>query len=146
MMTRVSAPLPDPVVVDLPVAGPFAADRLLAFLSRESVPGVEYVREREYARSLRLGSGDDAEVGTIRLHLPGPGDPPTVRAVVRFAARIDEAVARCRHLLDLDTDGSAVDRRVVGHGDGYVASGLLAPFVCRWVDHPSRSSAAGSRA
>lgn len=110
MMTRVSAPLPDPVVVDLPVAGPFAADRLLAFLSRESVPGVEYVREREYARSLRLGSGDDAEVGTIRLHLPGPGNPPKVRAVVRFAARIDEAVARCRHLLDLDTDGSAVDR------------------------------------
>lgn len=115
MMARVSAPLPDPVLpdpvlIDLPVTGPFAADRLLAFLSRESVPGVEYVRGSEYVRTLRLGSGGDAEVGTIRLHLPGPGDPPVVRAALRFVARLDEAVDRCRHLLDLDTDGAAVDR------------------------------------
>lgn len=110
MMARVSAPLPEPVLVDLPVTGPFAGDRLLAFLNRESVPGVEYVRGREYARTLRLGSGAEAEVGTVRLTLPGPGDPPVVRAALRFTARLDEAVARCRHLLDLDTDGAAVDR------------------------------------
>lgn len=110
MMARVSAALPDPVAVDLPIIGPFGADELLAFLSRRAVPGVEYVRGREYARTLRIGSGDDAEVGTIRLHLPGVGDPPMVRAAVRFAAKLDAAVLRCRHLLDLDTDGRAVDR------------------------------------
>jgi AraC family transcriptional regulator of adaptative response / DNA-3-methyladenine glycosylase II len=110
MMARVSLALPDPVIVDLPVAGPFAADHLLAFLNRESVPGVEFVRGREYARSLRIGSGVDAEVGTIHLQLPGPGDRPVVRAALRFTRRLDAAIDRCRHLLDLDTDGAAVDR------------------------------------
>jgi AraC family transcriptional regulator of adaptative response / DNA-3-methyladenine glycosylase II len=110
MMARVSLALPDPVILDLPVTGPFAADDLLAFLSRRAVPGVEYVRGREYARTLRIGAGDQAEVGTIRLRLPGPGDPPVVRAAVRFTARLDEAVDRCRHLVDLDTDAAAVDR------------------------------------
>lgn len=110
MMARVTAALPDPIAVDLPVTGPFAADDLLAFLGRRAVPGVEYVRGREYARTLRIGRDGDAEVGTIRLNLPGPGEPPMVRAAIRFVDRFDEAVRRCRHLLDLDTDGAAVDR------------------------------------
>lgn len=109
MMARMSLALPDPVGLDLPVTGPFAADDLLAFLSRRAVPGVEHVRGREYARTLRIGSGDDAEIGTIHLRLPGPGDPPVVRAALRFTARLDEAVCRCRQLLDLDTDGATVD-------------------------------------
>ncbi len=110
MMARVSPALPDPVSVDLPVTGPFAADDLLAFLSRRAVPGVEIVHGRAYARTLRIGSGDGAEVGTIRLTLPAPGDAPIVRAELRFAVRLDEAARRCRLLLDLDTDGAAVDR------------------------------------
>ena len=110
MMARVSHAPPDPVLLDLPVTGPFAADELLAFLSRRAVPGVEYVRGREYARTLRIGTGEDAEVGTIRLSLPGPGDPAVVRAQLRFSRQLAAAVDRCRHLLDLDTDGAAVDR------------------------------------
>jgi AraC family transcriptional regulator of adaptative response / DNA-3-methyladenine glycosylase II len=110
MMTRVNAALPDPVTLDLPVTGPFAVDDLLAFLSRRAVPGVEFVRGREYTRTLRIGSGVDAAVGTIRLRLPGPGDPPVVRAHLRYAAHVQEAARRCRQLLDLDTDGAAVDR------------------------------------
>jgi len=102
---------PDPIIVELPFAGPLAADDLLAFLSRRAVPGVEYVRDRHYARTLRVGSGSDAAVGTISLRLPGPGDPPVVRARLGFTARaLEEAVRRCRQLLDLDTDGAAVDR------------------------------------
>ena len=115
MMARVSLAPPDPVVVDLPVTGPFAADEMLAFLSRRAVPGVEYVRGREYARALRIGAGDDAEVGTIRLRLPGPANPPVVHATIRFATQLEAALDRCRHLLDLDTDGAAVDR--VLHAD-----------------------------
>lgn len=115
MMARMSLAPPDPVVLDLPVTGPFAADDLLAFLGRRSVPGVEYVRGREYARALRIGSGEDAEVGTIHLRLPGPADPPAVHATIRFAVQFEAAVDRCRHLLDLDTDGAAVDRML--HAD-----------------------------
>lgn len=103
--------LPDPVRLDLPVTGPFAAADLLAFLGRRAVPGVEYVRGFEYARTLRIGSGDAAAVGTISLLLPGPGDPALVRADLRFAPHlIDEVVRRGRHLLDLDVDAGATDR------------------------------------
>jgi AraC family transcriptional regulator of adaptative response / DNA-3-methyladenine glycosylase II len=115
MMARMSLTPPDPVVVDLPVTAPFAADDLLAFLGRRAVPGVEYVRGREYARTLRIGSGDDAEVGTIHLRLPGPENPPFAQATIRFTEQVDRAILRCRHLLDLDTDGAAVDR--VLHAD-----------------------------
>ncbi len=102
---------PAPVLVDLPVTGPFAAGELLAFLNRRAVPGVENVRGLEYLRTLRIGSGADTAVGTISLRLPGPGDPPTVGARLGFPpALIDEATRRCRHLLDLETDGAAVDR------------------------------------
>ncbi len=110
MMTRMSAILPDPVAVELPVTGRFASDDLLAFLGRRAVPGVEYVRGREYARTLRIGTGDDAVVGTISLRLPGPDDSPMVRATLCFPpALIAEVSSRCRHLLDLDGDGTEVD-------------------------------------
>lgn len=110
MMARVSALLPDPVTVDLPVIGPFAGDELLAFLSRRAVPGVEHVRGREYARTLRIVHADQVAVGTVSLVLPGPGESAPVRARFRFPPEfVDEATRRCRRLLDLDTDATAVD-------------------------------------
>ncbi len=116
--------LPDPVTVELPVTGPFASDELLGFLARRSVPGVEAVIGRVYARSLRIGSGDDAVVGTISLRLPGPGGPPVVHASLRFPTEpaIGMAAQRCRQLLDLDTDGWVVDRTLR-------ADPVLAPLI-----------------
>jgi AraC family transcriptional regulator of adaptative response / DNA-3-methyladenine glycosylase II len=115
MMTRpagtVVVVLADPVDVELPFTSPLAADDLMAFLSRRAVPGVEHVRGREYARTLRIGSGSDAAIGTISLRLPGPADKPMVQARLRFAdGMVEPAIRRCRHLLDLDTDAADVDR------------------------------------
>ena len=57
---------PETVTFQLPVAGPFAADDMLSFLSTHLVTGVEYVDGRRYFRSLRLAAG----TGTVCLTLP----------------------------------------------------------------------------
>jgi AraC family transcriptional regulator, regulatory protein of adaptative response / DNA-3-methyladenine glycosylase II len=81
---------------------PFDGAALLRFLQARAVPGLEEVRGRTYRRALTLTHG----TGLVEV-------TPDVRAV-RCVLRLDDlrdlatAVARCRHLLDLDADPSAV--------------------------------------
>ncbi|MTD12883.1 helix-turn-helix domain-containing protein [Nakamurella sp. YIM 132087] len=91
----------------LAVRAPFDTDRLLWFLAKEHVPGVETVLGRVYSRSLRLPAG----AGVVRLELPDPGAPPVVRATLHLEQLSDlvPAVERCRRLLDADADPQAVD-------------------------------------
>lgn len=81
---------------------PFDGAALLRFLQARAVPGLEEVRGGTYRRGLTLTHG----TGLVEV-------TPDVRAV-RCVLRLDDlrdlatAVARCRHLLDLDADPSAV--------------------------------------
>ncbi|MDZ5445701.1 AlkA N-terminal domain-containing protein [Micromonospora sp. 4G57] len=82
---------------------PLHAAALLDFLALRALPGVEEVRDGTYRRGLRLPHG----TGEVSL-TPADGH---VSATLRLADMRDlaPAVARCRRLLDLDADPTAVD-------------------------------------
>jgi AraC family transcriptional regulator of adaptative response / DNA-3-methyladenine glycosylase II len=99
---------------------PFAAAALLDFLGLRAVPGIEAYDGTTYRRSLRLPNG----AGTVSLSAEdGEGG---IRAVFVLDELRDltAAIARCRHLLNLDADPVAVDE-VLG------ADPLLLPLVAR---------------
>jgi AraC family transcriptional regulator of adaptative response / DNA-3-methyladenine glycosylase II len=98
---------PGTLTLRLAVRPPFAGDELLAFLGARTVPGVEYVRGRTYARTLSLPAGK----GTVHLGFPAPGAAAMVTATLRLEQLSDlvPAVDRCRRLLDADADPSSVD-------------------------------------
>lgn len=83
---------------------PFAGDALLRFLGARAIPGVEEVVGGTYRRSLLLDHGR----GLVELT---PEDQ-SVRCRLRLEDFRDltSAVARCRRLLDLDSDPVAVDQ------------------------------------
>ena len=95
---------------------PFAAGPLLSFLAVRAVPGVEAFDGGVYRRSLRLPHGE----GTVGL-TPADG---YVSAVFSLSDLRDlsVAVAKCRHLLNLDSDPEAVD-------EALGADPLLGPLV-----------------
>ncbi len=98
------------LTLKLPLRPPLNGTALLQFLAARAVPGVEVVRGRSYARSLRLPQG----AGTAVLTFPPDSDaagaairgPVTVTATLRLAHMSDlaPAVERCRRLLDADAD------------------------------------------
>ena len=118
------------ITLRLPFRAPLDGQALIAFLGRRAVPGVEQLLDGAYRRSLRLPHG----TGVVEL-LP---DATYIRA--RFWLEdlrdLAAAVQRCRALLDLDADPTAVDdalgsdpllgpavraapgRRMAGHVDG----------------------------
>jgi AraC family transcriptional regulator, regulatory protein of adaptative response / DNA-3-methyladenine glycosylase II len=101
--SNVARPRPQGVVeLRLSCREPFDGAALLRFLQASAVPGLEEVSGRTYRRALALSHG----TGLVEV-------TPDVRAV-RCILRLDDlrdlatAVARCRHLLDLDADPAAV--------------------------------------
>jgi AraC family transcriptional regulator, regulatory protein of adaptative response / DNA-3-methyladenine glycosylase II len=101
--SNVARPRPLGVVeLRLSCREPFDGAALLRFLQARAVPGLEEVSGRTYRRALTLTHG----TGLVEI-------TPDVRAV-RCVLRLDDlrdlatAVARCRHLLDLDADPAAV--------------------------------------
>ena len=103
-------------MVQLPFQAPLWPDSLFGHLAATAVPGVEEWRDGAYRRTLRLPHG----AGVVALR-PGPA---TVQCRLQLTDPRDLAVAvtRCRRLLDLDADPSAVDARLA-HDD------VLAPRV-----------------
>ncbi|KUJ47298.1 DNA-3-methyladenine glycosylase 2 family protein [Micromonospora maris] len=83
---------------------PLHAPALLEFLALRTLPGIDEVRDGTYRRGLRLPHG----TGAVAL-TPADGH---VAATLRLTDLRDlaPAVARCRHLLDLDADPVAVDQ------------------------------------
>lgn len=82
---------------------PLHAQALLDFLAVRALPGVDEVRDGTYRRGLRLPHG----TGEVAL-TPADGH---VAATLRLTDLRDlaPAVARCRRLLDLDADPTAID-------------------------------------
>lgn len=82
---------------------PLHAQALLDFLAVRALPGVDEVRDGTYRRGLRLPHG----IGEVAL-TPADGH---VAATLRLTDLRDlaPAVARCRRLLDLDADPTAID-------------------------------------
>jgi AraC family transcriptional regulator of adaptative response / DNA-3-methyladenine glycosylase II len=87
----------------LPFVAPFDLDALLRFLGARAVAGVESLVEGTYARGVRLPHGP----AVIQLSA-GPGDDVRLRLELADERDRDEAVRRCRHLLDLDTDPAVI--------------------------------------
>ncbi|MFI7077871.1 DNA-3-methyladenine glycosylase 2 family protein [Micromonospora sp. NPDC049903] len=92
------------VTVRLAYRPPLHATALLDFLAHRTLPGVDEVRDGTYRRGLRLPHGPGEAVLT-----PTDGH---VLATLRLTDLRDlaPAVARCRHLFDLDADPIAVDQ------------------------------------
>ncbi len=91
------------VTLRLAVRQPFHAEALLEFLAAHVLPGVETVRDRTYARVLRLPHG----LGVVALTLL----EDRVDCELELADLRDTAVAigRARRMLDLDADPVAID-------------------------------------
>lgn len=96
------APEAGAVVLRLPVRKPFSHDGAFAHLAATAAPGCEEVRDGAFRRSFRLPHG----VGFVGLT---PHDDH-VRAVLHLEDFRDlpVATARCRRLLDLDADPTAM--------------------------------------
>lgn len=108
---------------------PLASAELVEFLAARTIAGLETVRASTYRRSLRLPHGD----GTVALWLEPAGPRQRIeRGYVQASFHLADlrdlatAVARCRHLLNLDADPLLTDSALA-------ADALLAPLV---VDRP----------
>jgi AraC family transcriptional regulator of adaptative response / DNA-3-methyladenine glycosylase II len=82
---------------------PFSAETLLDFLGARAIPGVEAVQDGTYTRTLRLPNGE----GVVSL-TPEDGYVNALFALEDLRD-LTTAVARCRHLCNLDSDPVAVD-------------------------------------
>ncbi len=95
---------PGAITLRLPYREPIDLDAMLQFLGDRAVPGVESHDGRTYRRVLRLPGGP----GTVELS-PGPNGPYVLcRLRLTDPADLTTAVRRCRRMLDLDADPTAV--------------------------------------
>lgn len=92
----------DVLSLRLPVRTPFAFEGLFGHLAASAVPGVEEVRDGAYRRTLRLA------FGSAVVSLTPQPDHVRCRLVVDDFRDLSAAIARCRRLLDLDADPTAV--------------------------------------
>lgn len=104
--------------VRLPFRAPLHPDSLFGHLVATGVPGVEEWREGSYRRTMRTPQG----YAVVSLR-PAP-DHVVCRLRLTDPCDLDDAVARCRFLLDLDVDPVAVD-------EALASDPLLAPLVAR---------------
>ncbi|BBZ51616.1 DNA-3-methyladenine glycosylase 2 family protein [Mycobacterium heidelbergense] len=93
---------PGAVRLRLPVRTPFAYEGVFGHLAAGVVPGCEEVRDGAYRRSLRL------PCGTAVVSLTPAVDHVRCQLVLDDFRDLTTAIARCRRLLDLDSDPEAV--------------------------------------
>ncbi|MEO9152473.1 MAG: AlkA N-terminal domain-containing protein [Lapillicoccus sp.] len=105
-------------LVRLPFRPPLHPDSLFGHLAATGVPGVEEWRDGAFRRSIRTPHGY-----AVAALSPAP-DHIVCRLRLTDPRDLDDAVARCRWLLDLDVDPGAVDSALADDP-------LLAPLVAR---------------
>jgi AraC family transcriptional regulator of adaptative response / DNA-3-methyladenine glycosylase II len=90
----------------LPFRRPLNPENLFGHLAATAIPGVEEVRGDAYRRTLRLAGGP----GIVEL---APAEDHVSCCLTLSDVRdLTSAIARCRWLLDLDADPSAIDERL----------------------------------
>ncbi|MFG3320131.1 AlkA N-terminal domain-containing protein [Streptomyces sp. NPDC048171] len=113
---RVAGTTPGTLALRLPFRTPLNPDNLFGHLAATAVPGVEEWRDGAYRRTLRLPYGH----GIVAL-TPGP-DHIACRLTLGDPRDLTVAISRCRRLLDLDADPTAIDGQLR-------SDPLLAPLV-----------------
>jgi AraC family transcriptional regulator, regulatory protein of adaptative response / DNA-3-methyladenine glycosylase II len=106
----------DAITLRLPFRAPFTPDGVFGHLVATAVPGVEEWRHGAYRRTLRLPHGH------ATVALTPAADHVSCRLRLSDLRDLTAAVGRCRRLLDLDADPTAVD-------DHLAADPVLAPLV-----------------
>src|ERR1700722_18529831 len=108
----------------LPYRAPIDTGRMLGFLAARAIPGVESVADGRYRRTLLLPNG----TGILSV---GDGEPGYIDCELQLEDLRDltAAVQRCRRLLDLDADPSAVTAALAASGP------VLGPLA---LAHPGR--------
>ena len=112
---RSVAGAPGALTLRLPFRGPLFPANLFGHLAATGVPGVEEWRGCSYRRTLRLPHGP----GIVELTPPHHPELPVtghIPARLRLTDLRDMQVAinRCRWLLDLDADPTAIDAALAG--------------------------------
>jgi AraC family transcriptional regulator, regulatory protein of adaptative response / DNA-3-methyladenine glycosylase II len=121
-------PLSDPTApglirLRLPYRPPIDLERMLGFLAARAIPGVEAVEDGRYRRTLLLPNG----TGILSV---GAGDGYVdCELQLEDLRDLTAAVQRCRRLLDLDADPSAVTAALAASGP------VLGPLA---LAHPGR--------
>ena len=117
-------PSPLGITVRLPYRAPIDTGRMLGFLAARAIPGVESVADGRYRRTLLLPNG----TGILSV---GDGEPGYIDCELQLEDLRDltAAVQRCRRLLDLDADPSAVTAALAASGP------VLGPLA---LAHPGR--------
>jgi AraC family transcriptional regulator, regulatory protein of adaptative response / DNA-3-methyladenine glycosylase II len=106
----------------LAARAPFAPEEVLLFLGAHATPGLEEWDGTTFSRVLDLPHGP----AVVRLS-PGPGGAAvTARLQLTELRDLGTAVSRCRRLLDLDADPTAVDE-VLGADPALTALVTAAP-------------------
>lgn len=95
-----------PLSLRLPFRAPLLPDNLFGHLAATAVPGVEEWRDGACRRTLRLAHG-----GAI-VALTPRADHVACRLALADARDRDDAIARCRRMLDLDADPAVIDGRL----------------------------------
>ena len=106
------------ILLRLPFRLPLSPDNLFGHLAATAVPGVEEVVGDTYRRTLRLAHGPGI------VELTPAADHVACRMTLTDLRDLTTAIARCRWLLDLDADPTAVDELLC-------ADPALAPTVAR---------------
>lgn len=92
--------------IRLPFRQPLAVDTLWAWLAAHAVPGIEEVDGPLYRRSLRLPGGP----AVVEITAPEPGARfMEARFLLTSLSDLQQAIQRCRRLLDLDADPLVIE-------------------------------------
>lgn len=97
---------PHQVALTLPLRLPFNPQNLFGHLAATAVPGVEEVRDGAYRRALRLPKGPG--IAALTPH----ADHVAGNLTLADLRDLPPAIARCRWLLDLDSDPVTVDEHL----------------------------------
>ena len=88
----------------LPFRPPIDTGRMFGFLAARAIPGVEVASAGSYERTISLPNG----FGILSLHAVPDGNWVDCSLVLSDLRDVTAAVQRCRRLLDLDADPSAI--------------------------------------
>ncbi|HCU50943.1 MAG TPA: DNA-3-methyladenine glycosylase, partial [Micromonosporaceae bacterium] len=102
-LRRAPAQVDGAISLKLSYRAPLDAETLFEFLGARSIPGIESYQDGQYRRTLRLPHGP----GTVTLSSADDHIAATIS--LTDVRDLTPAVARCRRLLDLDADPTAVD-------------------------------------